>query len=410
MFLFVKSNTEDADIIKIKVFLHEDGVPSGLHTGRMTLHTFNPDHDWAMAAGQRHVTPPIAAVRLRRGLCWLPVLWAARGDCVLVDSVAEAERAVAEACDALQRAGMTSSTVATLRDEAMLRDGTTLRNTAMLTASVDSVAPWGWDHAVRERLTALHVPPHAMPDGKRIDDIKALSHRRTAALLTDGLRGIIVDDTVITDSRATCHDYGSVERLLGERGDIAVKAPWSGSGRGVRFMRGGTMTAHESGWIKNVLKRQGCVTVEPYYNKVMDLAMEYICDGAGSVSYRGLSVFATAGAAYRGNMIASELRLRQTVTQLVPKRTLDTVREAVRRQIGVVCRGRYAGPVGVDMMVVREWTSGRLRLHPCVEINFRRTMGHVALSVGKLLDGDACGTMRITRDDNNNYKITFDFR
>ena len=43
--------------------------------------------------------------------------------------------------------------------------------------------------------------------------------------------------------------------------------------------------------------------------------------------------------------------------------------------------GCYVGPFGVDMMIVRRQESGGFLLDPCVEINLRRTMGHVALSL-----------------------------
>ena len=40
--------------------------------------------------------------------------------------------------------------------------------------------------------------------------------------------------------------------------------------------------------------------------------------------------------------------------------------------------GIYEGPLGVDMMLVN--TENATKLHPCVEVNLRRTMGHVALA------------------------------
>ena len=39
----------------------------------------------------------------------------------------------------------------------------------------------------------------------------------------------------------------------------------------------------------------------------------------------------------------------------------------------------YRGPLGVDMMVVS--VDNKLMVHPCVELNLRRTMGHVALAL-----------------------------
>ncbi len=41
----------------------------------------------------------------------------------------------------------------------------------------------------------------------------------------------------------------------------------------------------------------------------------------------------------------------------------------------------YKGPFGVDMMIVASEDRSKFLLDPCVEINLRRTMGHVALTL-----------------------------
>ena len=60
--------------------------------------------------------------------------------------------------------------------------------------------------------------------------------------------------------------------------------------------------------------------------------------------------------------------------------------------------GSYRGPFGVDMMVVPRPDANGFLLHPCVEINLRRTMGHVALAIGRR------GVMQVVYSDNH-YKL-----
>ena len=55
-----------------------------------TLHLFNPEHDIALAAGLSNFTAPYAGRKLRTNLAYLPALWAAEGDVVLVDDVEQA--------------------------------------------------------------------------------------------------------------------------------------------------------------------------------------------------------------------------------------------------------------------------------------------------------------------------------
>ena len=47
-------------------------------------------------------------------------------------------------------------------------------------------------------------------------------------------------------------------------------------------------------------------------------------------------------------------------------------------------QARYVGPLGIDMMLVN--TSEDIRLHPCIELNLRRTMGYVAWSVSQHME------------------------
>ena len=86
---------------------------------------------------------------------------------------------------------------------------------------------------------------------------------------------------------------------------IVIKAPWSSSGRGVRFVDAETFSDNIRGWIRNTLSQQGSVMIEPYYNKVKDFGMEFMVDSEGKVGYCGLSLFSTTGSAYTGNLLAT---------------------------------------------------------------------------------------------------------
>ena len=78
---------------------------------------------------------------------------------------------------------------------------------------------------------------------------------------------------------------------------------------------------------------------------------------------------------------------------------VDAVQQDICTLLAPVLKDKYAGPFGIDMMIV----AGE-RLHPCVEINLRRTMGHVALALSPT-DDDILRAMRIEYV-NNNYKLT----
>lgn len=348
----------------------------------MILHVFNPEHDISLASGLKSFTPPAAVRLLREGAGFLPALWARRGDAVLVGDV---ERASREAERVSRMYGITVSNCrfVTYRDLHEL--------------NLRGVDVWGWDRAIVARLARHGVPRRLMPDDDRLTAIRRLSSRATAARLLPLLAG-----RGRAGEAFVCQGEDEIRRHIAERGAVVLKSPWSCSGRGVRFVRGGEVAEQLSGWIRKTLKTQGAVMVEPYYKKVMDFGMEFFCHGDGSVEYAGLSLFSVTNGAYTGNVIAPEAYKRERISAFVPAELLNDVKEKITDWAGTEYRGVYEGPFGVDMMVVEGTAGGDPLLHPCVEINLRRTMGHVALAVRTDCDGaaPAVATMGI-----DNYKF-----
>ena len=119
------------------------------------------------------------------------------------------------------------------------------------------------------------------------------------------------------------------------------------------------------------------------------------------IRYEGLSLFTTHNGAYTGNVIATESVKRQALSRYLSLDLLDSVCDAIVSHLDL---SGYEGPFGIDMMVVK----GGL-LHPCVEINLRRTMGHVALALQQLIhpDDDDTDDRRIMRIDydGSHYKL-----
>ena len=125
--------------------------------------------------------------------------------------------------------------------------------------------------------------------------------------------------------------------------------------------------------------------------------MEFVADENGRIHYLGLSLFHTVNGAYEGNILATESTKIDMISRYVPVGLLDGVKQKI---VECLRLPGYVGPFGVDMMIVK---NAQLFLHPCVEINLRRTMGHVALSISPT-DDDIRGVMRVIYDGNH-YKL-----
>ena len=327
----------------------------------MKLHIFNPEHDLALASNLSNFTAPHAGRQLRQDLGWLPALWAEEDDFILVDNAKNAQRSY----ERLRiRIG---------REHRQFVDKYQLNS-----LDITEVHPWGWNLALRSYLLRYGVK--AVPSEDYIAGVRELSHRRYAVSLLSllqgsGVTGLSCETDCMTD----------ISEFLRQYGVIVVKAPWSSSGRGVRFFKDALNEPQER-WIHNIIDRQGSVIVEPYYHKVRDFGMEFESDGHGCVRYLGLSLFLTKNGAYKGNVIMSEDMKAELLNRYISIELLQEVQEKISKELGNLYKDKYKGPFGVDMMIVAH-PSGGFLLDPCVEINLRRTMGHVALSFPLFTDG-----------------------
>jgi hypothetical protein len=347
----------------------------------MKLHVFNPEHDIALASNLANFTAPHAGRQLRADLGFLPALWAGRDDMVLVDHVESAEKAFRKVAYRLRQLGC--------RDLPVVEGRFTSSKRPADYALVDCVLPWGWNLALWAVLKRHGVSESLLPSEQQIAQIRELSHRRTAARLLSLLQ---MEGTL--GESFECTTAQEVEQLLERYGQVIMKAPWSSSGRGLRFLSTErTPFQMQAGWFRNMVAQQGSVMVEPWYNKVKDFGMEFSADDGG-IHYLGLSLFHTLNGAYLGNILATENAKREMISRYVPVDLLDKTKQYIIDSLDL---GDYRGPFGVDMMIVGD------RIHPCVEINLRRTMGHVALEISPI-DDDIKRVMRIIYDGTN-YKL-----
>ena len=174
-----------------------------------TLHVFNPEHDIALASNLANFTAPHAGRQLRADMGFLPSIWAKEDDFVLVDNVEHAEKACKRfryrSCHRL---------VEVLPD-----------------SNIERISVWGWDKALKATLKRKGVSESLLPTDEQLEHIRQLSHRRTSARLLPLLqmKGTVGESFECTKSE-------EVEMLLQKYGQIVLKAPWSSSGRGLRFL------------------------------------------------------------------------------------------------------------------------------------------------------------------------------
>ena len=332
----------------------------------MKLHIFNPEHDIALAANQERFTAPHAGRQMRADLGFLPALWADDGDMVLVDDVEAAIEAVRH--------------IGKYAHDVLFVSLADLKAMALGDVHDFQIMPWGWDRTVREQLLrADNSLERVLPTMERLAAIREMSSREFASkhllpLLRDANSGVVGESYYCTSGLETV-------AVMSRFGKSVLKSPWSSSGRGVRYVRQATPDSHTLGWIDNVIRKQGGIMVEPLYPKVYDFGLEFNALDSGDIEYCGLSLFATQGGAYTGSVCATESDKREMLSRYAEMSQLDSVCRQIIGILQPLMEDVYEGPFGVDMMAVAKDGGEGFWLHPCVELNLRRTMGHVALAL-----------------------------
>lgn len=349
------------------------------------IHYFNPENDLALAANDPHYTPPASALQMATDLQRLPLRWARPGDLVL------------------------------------LRDGT------LISASPDAaphspsrLLPWGWSPLAITAFRRAGIPDALLPSDSEMHTFRTLAGRATAADVLLRLRRQLDEQHIghcFTGEAYVCRSLEEACDYHSRFGESIFKQPWSGSGRGLMPAHDGRLTDKNTAWLQRTLCMQGYVMAEPRYDRRADFALEFWRHSDGSITYEGLSLFmTTAGGVYAGNIVDTEERKWALLLPLLPPSPspsssslpsspsfpssssssssssfssfssssslpslpfpLVSLISSIPSLLSPFLPSFYSGPIGVDMLITRDGL-----IHPCVEINFRMTMGWVALHV-----------------------------
>ena len=158
---------------------------------------------------------------------------------------------------------------------------------------------------------------------------------------------------------------------------ILAKAPYSSSGRGLLWLPSGKLHQSEKQIISGILKKQLFISIEKALNKQVDFAMLFHSNGFGNVEFTGLSLFETnKKGVYDKNIITSQNEIQNKLKSFIDIVFLEKVKNTLLLFLIQTFGSVYKGCIGIDMMIYVD--NNGFRLHPCVEINTRNTMGLLA--------------------------------
>ncbi len=348
------------------------------------VYVFNPTCEYAIANGNASWQPNKLLQKMEADLASLPLFFAKSTDRLIVPQLPSKQY-----LSSLQETGIHLPEFITPQ---------------MLVSSppkaINELRPWGWSPAIHKRLAALKN--NCSPDFKTSPvfnwkpEAQNLYSKKFAQEILYKLTQKFPSQHFIDNSMLTqvCKTQHEIETLLEKWGKLMIKAPWSSSGRGLQTIR--KTPVHPKIWDKvlGIIKNQHSAIVEPYLNKVIDLAFQFELR-KGKIQFLGFSNFSTD---HKGQYIGNSLNgLSENLpnevknfVHFVPSIILSPLIEILEAS---ELATNYEGFFGVDTLIYST-KDGELKINPCLEINIRYNMGLLSLYLEKLISDNKKGIFR----------------
>ena len=327
------------------------------------LHYFNPGNETAILNASPYYTPAANQVKMQRDLAFLPAWYAnSPNDYVWIE-------------DDLTK-DFLSSVKSLVRLPKAVSPNNLLNQKQQPTGF--EALPWGISPQSLQFFETLNNKYDwglTIPQWK--DEYFRLSGRETAKKCLE----FVTQSNLEIEKNIIPEFYSTIETIentvQASESPLLAKAPYSSSGRGLLWLPSGKLHQSEKQIISGILKKQLFISIEKVLDKQVDFAMLFHSDDLGKVEFTGLSLFETnKKGAYEQNTITSQQEIQSKLNAFIDVSLLEKVKNTLILFLTQTFGSIYKGCIGVDMMIYAE--NNHFRLHPCVEINMRNTMGLLA--------------------------------
>jgi hypothetical protein len=264
--------------------------------------------------------------------------------------------------------------------------------------------PWAWSPLMERRLSRLKSQQRSPEEGWR-QEFRELFSKVWSTGFAAELALAKPGDFLGAESGQSriCSSLEDVKEALESFQAegfpwVAAKAPYGSSGRNMLRFRAGGFEAGQEGRIGKLIARQGCLIVEPWLERVADFSAHFHRED--KLRFLGLSrLLNDERGQYAGSLLGKPFRgLDREVMSFLSRlgrkglySYCEEMGQLLEEKLGAF---DYRGPLGVDLFVYRD-LRGELKLRPVCEVNFRYTMGRLALKLSAKLKPGKCGLLRV---------------
>lgn len=314
------------------------------------IYLFNPENDMALANFTPYYKAPTEIIQMSKDLSVLPAWYAPQGSIIKLDSLSQADL---------------------LKEQCPFPE---LIPQVEWSDSWENVPyrPWGWNPSLLHALQMAGISSQYLLSNEQMEKLRFLSGRQRCVEVLESFPAM----NHLCGQATICNSITQVKELVSSIGECILKAPWSGSGRGLVRISPTNWTPSVEGWLARTLRVQKEIMVEPLYNKEKDFAMEFYAE-RGNIHFVGYSLFETdSHGNYKTNILLSDARIEEVLLRYIPSPVLQDTCLILKKKLSEILSKDYQGYLGVDMMICQ--SPDGYSLHPCVEINLRMNMGIVS--------------------------------
>ena len=375
----------------IEKFFHCDGILFDWNTGFFkivkppldpiqrkggAIHYFNPGHETAILNASKHYHPPAHVAKMQGDLAFLPAWYASDEDFVFMETPLPEDFILSCAPLNLRVKPVTSADFSKSKE--------TFQYSAIDLWGISPQSVHFFEKISEEKGLSFAIPQ--WQEEFRFLGSRFASQKLLAGLLNriPGLEQELLPHFISNIEAVEQHTVQSQEQLL-------IKSPFSSSGRGLLRLFPGKLAQSEKQILNGMLKKQAQVSIEKMLDKCLDFSMHFEITAQEGTRFVGYSIFQTNDkGAYEKSCLDSQDCLEKQITNWIDSDLLLQARKTLTGMIHEMYSPYYKGTVGVDMLIYKVGSS--YHLHPCVEINMRKSMGYLAIRLTeKYLDSDSQG-------------------
>ena len=347
------------------------------------IFTYNPTGEMAVANGMVSYMPPKNLRKFENDLAFLPSYFASDGDVVITPMLPDD-------CflSQWQQLGLS---------KCIYHPDFDLPKTKDL-----NICPWSWNPAIHHRVKNLRnfcsESFKQSPNFLWKDKNKLFFSRKTTNRIQNVLNKCTTNHPFISVPYPAIDidNMADFDTWIEKQRAVILKMPWSSSGRGIHVVNPNRNLGINYPWIQGALKQQGFLTAEPLLNKVFDFSFQLEIKRNGDVKLLGYSYFINDE---KGHFVGGNINWPHEdsdMARFLSSGKLQTTAGILIEAIKTVApHNYYEGPIGVDAIVFKN-KNGDMKIHPCVDINWRYNMGMINISLPKFVDSGSIGFWKIS--------------